>query len=707
MEKQERLETKKALFDGLYSLGREDNDDDAVDEGLRESQALLSAAKRKRSVSAPEATEQIPGSGEVTVTKDTPTRTEPPPRFDQLRQTHSTSNLVPPRSTGLLPSSAVPRASGKRKRDNAIQLAPKARQVFKGLAFYFFPNNDVHPARRMRITKALEYGALWIKEWASGVTHVIVDRSLTYNHVTGFLKLAALPPDVIVVDECYPAECISFRMLLDPKQTQYQVCGYKEVVLEQRVPPSSTAPSSQTSLQLKPAGKDVITRGPQTSSRTEESGRDPPSACGSSSLCSNPDRREETKAMKTAAPVYHDALNEVIEEAGGFRDLPLDSDAEDESLEPSSAESDSESRDAAQECESKTKKPAGTTWQDNFQCMQAHDGVNKASNPNARTVEVLEEMGKYYDQTAHTWRSVAYRKAIASLRKQPHKITTQEEAARLPFVGKRLAAKIEEIVWTNSLRRLDNARLEPSDYALQTFLNIYGVGFSQASRWVSQGHKTLTDLSANAHLTDNQKIGIAHYADFLARIPRAEVEQLSAIVQAALRNIDPSFRAIIMGSYRRGAADSGDIDLIITAPAAPTQRIRATVCEVLVPALFALGFLKATLATTSKDTGSKWHGACALPNSSIWRRIDLLLVPDTELGAALIYFTGNDIFNRSIRLLASRKGMRLNQRGLYADVVRGKGREKIAQGRLVEGSSERAIFEALGVPWREPEMRVC
>ncbi|KAL2353899.1 polymerase [Cryomyces antarcticus] len=682
MEKQEGLERKKALFDGLYSLGREDDDDNVVDEGLRESQALISAAKRRKGGTPPtnshahDGVRQSDGiARQARIIEVTPMIQAVIPdahrttRRNLLRDSISSDKLT-----------QFPRASGKRRRDDAIQLAPEARQVFKDLAFYFFPNNDVHPARRMRITKALEYGALWIKEWVPGVTHVIVDRSMTYSHVTGFLKLASLPPDVIVVDECYPAECISFRTLLDPKQTQYQVCGYKEAVPEQRVPPSSTAPSSQTSLQLKPAGKDVMTREPQTPSRTEESGRDPPSAGGSSSLCSNPDRREETKAIKTAAPVYHGALNEVIEEARGFQNLPLDSDAEDESPEPSPAEPNSKSSDAGQKYQSKTKKSAGTPWQDDFHCMQAHDGVNKASNPNTRTIEVLEEMGRYYDQTADSWRSIAYRKAIASLRKQPHKITTQEEAARLPF---------------------------PSDYALQTFLNIYGVGFSQASRWVSQGHKTLADLSANAHLTDNQKIGIAHYADFLARIPRTEVEQLGAVVQAALRNIDPSFRAIIMGSFRRGATDSGDIDLIITAPAAPIQRIRATVYEILIPALFAQGFLKVALATASKDTGSRWHGACALPNSSIWRRIDFLLVPDAELGAALIYFTGNDIFNRSIRLLASRKGMCLNQRGLYADVVRAKGREKIAQGRLVEGSSERAIFEALGVPWREPEMRIC
>jgi DNA polymerase IV len=50
--------------------------------------------------------------------------------------------------------------------------------------------------------------------------------------------------------------------------------------------------------------------------------------------------------------------------------------------------------------------------------------------------------------------------------------------------------------------------------------------------------------------------------------------------------------------------------------------------------------------------------------------------------------------------------MRLNQRGLYKDVMRGPGREKLTDGELVEGADEKKIFEILGVPWREPENRV-
>jgi len=369
--------------------------------------------------------------------------------------------------------------------------------------------------------------------------------------------------------------------------------------------------------------------------------------------------------------------------------------------------SDSEHSDSGQKRRKAKKGSSGKAWQDNFSCMQKHDGENKSENPNARTIEVLQEMANYYDQVKDHWRTTAYRKAIAALRKQSRKITTKAEAFAIMFIGERLALKIEEIVWTNRLRRLDNTRFEPRDEVLQKFLNIYGAGFSQASKWVSQGHQTLDDLLAKAHLSDNQKIGIAHYDDFLSRIPRAEVEAHGAIVRAAVHNVDKDIQVTIMGSYRRGATDTGDIDLIVTKPDAPIHYVRAVLLDTVIPQLFAQGFLKAALASTSPTTGTKWHGASALPGSDVWRRIDFLLVPWDEMGAALIYFTGNDIFNRSIRLLASKKGMRLNQRGLWRDVIRGANRERVTQGTLVEGKSERRIFETLGVPWRRPEHRIC
>ena len=370
-----------------------------------------------------------------------------------------------------------------------------------------------------------------------------------------------------------------------------------------------------------------------------------------------------------------------------------------------------DSEDGHSDEEPKKKKAKRTfekSWQQsNFTCMHKHDGPDKLENPNARTIEVLQKMADYYGRTRDQWRTLAYRKAIAALRKQNRKVTTKEEAIQIPFIGKRLADKIEEIVWTNRLRRLENLALEPNDEVLQKFLNIYGVGYAQATKWISQGHRTLEDLSEKASLTTNQKIGISHFDDFQTRIPRKEVERHVKLVREAMHRLDEGIEVTVGGSFRRGAADCGDIDFIVTKPDCSMASLRTLILDSAIPRLFFGGYLKVGLATTSREDGSKWHGAACLPGTSIWRRVDFLLVPSDEMGAALIYFTGNDIFNRSIRLLASKKGMRLNQRGLWRDVMRGRNREKVTQGSLVESKSEKKIFEILGVPWRPPEHRIC
>ena len=343
----------------------------------------------------------------------------------------------------------------------------------------------------------------------------------------------------------------------------------------------------------------------------------------------------------------------------------------------------------------------------NYSCMNRNDGKSNEANPNMRTIEILQQMQTYYEQTRDTWRSIAYRKAISALKRETRKIATAQEAAQIPSIGSRLAQKIEEIVCTDRLRRLENAKLEPNDEVLQCFLKVYGVGYAQATTWINKGHRTLRDLERNAKLSRNQAIGIQRYEDFQTRIPRAEMTQHDQYVKTAARRVDPELQLTIGGSYRRGAADSGDIDFIVTKPDSTIDTVRTLVLDTLVPYLAKRDYLKIALQVASRSSGDKWHGAACLPGHTVWRRIDFLIVPWDEMGAALIYFTGNDIFNRSLRLLASKKGMRLNQQALWKDVIRGKGRERLTQGTVIESKDEKKIFDLLGVPWRPPEHRLC
>lgn len=692
-------------------------------------------------------------SSEIPVVEDTPE-----PNLHVVQRTASsptlgTGTLVLNYSTGIESMLGKRNRTGleplhakkKLRKESSIKLVPEDEQIFKGQIFYYIPPDDKAPLRRTRINKAREFGATWTREFTPATTHIVVDKGITFKDVMAFLRLETLPSNTIMVSEEYPIDSIKCRFLLDPRQKLYAIDGHPETLQEENTP-DTTSQKSNKSLELKASKRNPGTRDHnppnQTPPRSENStqvsqGKEnarellPESSEGvwlaqntthtNSVVAESPQETSHHAGIICETPEsvwLRDELDEMIKVARSMKDVPIDDEEDDHADDrppscddPDDSGSDDEPRRPSSRSAPKSKlrgSNKGPFNQDKFTCMTGGTGVTPESNPNARTIEVLQKMADYYVQTKDHWRQTAYRKAIGTLRRQTDKIATYEEALNLPTIGNRLALKIEEIVLTNGLRRLENAMMDSNYHTLQLFMNIYGVGINQAWKWVQQGHKTLEDLKSHAHLTDNQRLGIEHYDDFLTRIPRDEVTALGNVVSAAAAALDPKVEVIIGGSYRRGASSSGDIDCLLTKPSTSSSQELLGFLNQLISKLTESKFLVAALSVPSQS-GSKWHGCCVLPGASkpIWRRIDFLLVPETQLGAALIYFTGDDIFNRSIRLLSSRKGWRLNQRGLYKDVMRGPGRVKMTEGTLIESADERKIFAALGVPWRPPEQRIC
>lgn len=637
------------------------------------------------------------------------------------------------------PSAGLPMK--KRKRAAEVKLVPEKDRVFANLAFYYIPNDDIAPARRARITKAREYGACWTRE-LEDATHVVVDKQLAYADIHGVL--AALPEagDVAVVNEDFPLDCIKFRRVLNPRQLIYQVSGYPDKdqlpvpekkdkdVLPLKPPPANSKrwdylPNIGTpSPSPGPSQKAADARAAPLVKPSQEailiSNDSLPSQLPSQLPFKEPSQDHPgAQSKRDPKPdTIGDELSGYINMMQEYKALPLDDEHDEDlrsisgtttaSLSPSDSDNPSASED---ERPNHIKRPGKKiALEERFACYQGGTRDAPSASPNARTIEILQQMCSYYTRMNDQWRIMAYRKAIKTLQRQTHQIRTAEEARALPNVGERLALKIEEIVTTDRLRRLEYAHAEPLDSVLQLFLGIYDVGLAQANRWIAQGFRTLEDLRECAKLSRNQTVGIERYDDLNTRIPRVEIEALGAVVRAAAARIDKRMELIIGGSYRRGAESSGDIDFIVTRKGTSSTAELTPFLARLARDLEEKGVLVATLAASrTRSDGNKLHGCCVLPSQipAVWRRVDFLLVPESEMGAALLYFTGNDIFNRSMRLLASRKGMRLNQRGLYEGVMRGPGREKVNEGRLVEGRDERRIFEVLGVKWREPWERWC
>jgi DNA polymerase (family 10) len=73
--------------------------------------------------------------------------------------------------------------------------------------------------------------------------------------------------------------------------------------------------------------------------------------------------------------------------------------------------------------------------------------------------------------------------------------------------------------------------------------------------------------------------------------------------------------------------------------------------------------------------------------------MDLRVVPEASYGAALHYFTGSKAHNIAVRTLGVKKGLKINEYGVFKGVKR------------IAGKKEEEIFGHVGLPFIEPELR--
>jgi DNA polymerase lambda len=157
------------------------------------------------------------------------------------------------------------------------------------------------------------------------------------------------------------------------------------------------------------------------------------------------------------------------------------------------------------------------------------------------------------------------------------------------------------------------------------------------------------------------------------------------------------------GSYRRGKQTCGDVDILVTRT---DDKPVTGMLNLILERLEAKDFLKERLShPRQSDKGSQsYMGVCKLPEDPHYRRIDIKCYPKAQWGFALLYFTGSDYFNRSMRLYAERQGYSLSDHGLTP--VTKVNKQKVAKGLRVTGcATEREVFEKLGLPYKEPHER--
>lgn len=315
--------------------------------------------------------------------------------------------------------------------------------------------------------------------------------------------------------------------------------------------------------------------------------------------------------------------------------------------------------------------------------------VNKMSY-NSEFVNLLDQLKSISSRKGEHFRARAYEKARDAIILHKGNITKPDDLKKTKGIGKTMLSKFQEYIDTGSVSAIEKSKNDPRFI----FSDIYGIGPKKADELVKK-HKitSIKQLRDNQGdlLNDKQKIGLKYYEDVLKRIPRKEIDlyhkKLSNIFDK-VKNKNSTFE--IVGSYRRGALDSGDIDIIISDPSDSREVFNKFLDELISKKIL----IEVLSRGDVKSLGiSKLHRKPA-------RRIDFMFTPKKEHAFAILYFTGSKAFNTGMRSKALKLGYSMNEHGLYK-MTNGKKGKRLNK----QFPDEKSLFKFLKLKYREPTER--
>ncbi len=285
----------------------------------------------------------------------------------------------------------------------------------------------------------------------------------------------------------------------------------------------------------------------------------------------------------------------------------------------------------------------------------------------------------------------SYEKAARSIGGYAHELRGLDDAGILaiPNVGRSIAEKVHAVLETGGFPELDELRSQvPPGVREMTAIP----GFGPKKAVVVYRELGIQDLDALvAAATEGRLRGLKGFSakteeNVLQAVERASRDtgrvhidvalDVAETVLGRLREVRGVRRAEYVGSLRRMAETIGDVDLLVASDdATPVMDVFVGADDV--SKVLANGDAKSSVVTRSG------------------LQVDLRVVPIEAWGAAMIYFTGSKPHNVRIREMAVRKGMKLNEYGLF----------RVEDDELIAAETEEVVYERLGLPYIEPTLR--
>ncbi|MGY8706078.1 helix-hairpin-helix domain-containing protein [Bradyrhizobium sp. 18BD] len=292
--------------------------------------------------------------------------------------------------------------------------------------------------------------------------------------------------------------------------------------------------------------------------------------------------------------------------------------------------------------------------------------------PKAGTHEIARLLREYAQRSAlrggNPYRAKAYSRAADSLTALAvpiERLIEEDRLTEIPGVGDAIADIITKLHRTGTHPSLEKLRQELPASVLE-LLNVPGLRPEKVLRLYRElGVTSLAELEQAAkedRIRKTKGLGAALQTKILQNLSiaksgqgRLHLHRAAALLehaQESLRKSRPELKRLtIAGDFRRGCELVGDLAIVAEAPSSGSE-----------PGVIDCGGLQVQLADRK------------------------------HFGAALLHATGSPAHLEQLRLLAEKKGMRLEEDGLH-------------KGRGVVAGTEEDIYRALGLPFIEPELR--
>lgn len=285
----------------------------------------------------------------------------------------------------------------------------------------------------------------------------------------------------------------------------------------------------------------------------------------------------------------------------------------------------------------------------------------------------------------------AYEKAARAVGGYPGDLAGMDLKAILaiPTVGRSIGEKIHEYLTTGSIPELEalRAQIPPG---VRELMAVPGLGPKKAMVLFDElGVSSVDELAAavaedrvaglkgfGAKTQGNIARGLEQLASSGGRVQVGVALDLAEAMLAELEELRGVRRAAFAGSLRRMQETIGDVDLLVASERAAPIMDRFTSLPA-VTRVLAHGDTKSSVITTAGF------------------QVDLRVVPREVWGAAMIYFTGSKAHNVRIREMAVRKGLKLNEYGIF----------KAKEGTLLAAETEEDVYAHLGLPFIPPTLR--